>query len=270
MSQPKLSKKFFHMAYSFGASIVILGALFKLLHWTIDLGPLHLTGGFLLAVGLITEALVFFLSAFEPIEDDLDWTLVYPELVGGESKPGRINLKKEELEAQSMLSKKLDEMLREAKLDVNLMRSLGDSIQNFKGAAEQIQPAVDSISASKRYSEQLSLAATQMESLNSLYKLQLESTNRQAQTNEEIVNNAALLKDHMKQMSDQLSLGATHIESLNSIYKSQAESSSRQTVANEEFAKNAALLREQMQSMAENLKSLNSVYGAMLTAMNNR
>ena len=191
------------------------------MHWTINLGPIHITGGALLAFGLITEAVIFFFSAFEPIEEDLNWALVYPELTGGESKPKKASQAKEAEEAQSLLTKKLDDMLREAKLDVNLMKSLGDSIQNFKGAAEQIQPAVNSISATNKYSEQLSLAAAQMESLNSLYKVQLETSSRQAQ-------------------------------------------------ANEDIAKNASLLKEQMQSMATNLQSLNTVYGAMLTAMNNR
>ena len=78
MAQSKSSKKLFNMAYGLGASIVILGALFKILHW--ELGPLN--GGVLLAVGLITEAIIFAISAFEPVEDDLDWSLVYPELAG--------------------------------------------------------------------------------------------------------------------------------------------------------------------------------------------
>ncbi len=207
-------KKFFHMAYSIGASIVIVGALFKILH--MSLGPL--TGGILLMIGLGVEAFIFFLSAFEPIQEDLDWSKVYPELAGGEAKVRKTAAKESE-EVQGLLSKKLDDMLKEARLDVGLMKSLGDSIQNFKGAAEQIQPAVNSIAATNKYSEQLALAASQMEALNSLYKVQLESSSRQAQ-------------------------------------------------ANEEIAKNASVLKEQMQSMAVNLKSLNGVYGGMLTAMN--
>ena len=70
------------MAYGLGASIVIIGALFKILHW--ELGPLN--GGILLAIGLITEAIIFAISAFEPVDDDLDWSLVYPELAGGMGK----------------------------------------------------------------------------------------------------------------------------------------------------------------------------------------
>ena len=195
------------MAYSIGASIVILGALGKILHISI----LGISGGFLLMIGLSVEALIFFISAFEPIEEDLDWSKVYPELAGGQAKSRKINHAKESEEMQSLLSKKLDDMLKEAKLDVNLMKSLGDSIQNFKGAAEQIQPAVNSISATNKYSEQLALASAQMESLNSLYKVQLESTSRQAQANDEIAKNAALLKEQMQSM-------AANLQSLNGVY----------------------------------------------------
>ncbi len=214
MAQSRASKKFFHMTYSLGASIVILGALFKILHWKLNLGPIHLTGGMLLAIGLITEAVVFAVSAFEKVDEDLDWSKVYPELAGGEREKKREAKRKDMLEAkevQTMLSQKLDGMLKEAKLDVGLMTSLGESILNFKGAAEQIQPAVDSISATNRYSEQLSMAAAQMESLNSLYKVQLESTSRQAQVNEEMAQNAGMLKEQMESMTNKL-------QTLNGVY----------------------------------------------------
>lgn len=206
MAQSRASKKFFHMAYSIGASIVILGALFKILH--MSLGPLN--GDMLLMIGLFTEAGIFFISAFEHIEEDLDWSQVYPELAGGKSEEKRKDMLQAK-KSQTMLSQKLDEMLKDAKLDVGLMASLGESIQNFKGAAEQIQPAVDSISATNRYSEQLSMAAAQMESLNSLYKVQLESTSRQAQVNEEMTHNAGMLKEQMESM-------AANLQNLNGVY----------------------------------------------------
>jgi gliding motility-associated protein GldL len=102
-------------------------------------------------------------------------------------------------------------MLKEAKLDSSLMSSLSESIQNFRGAAENIAPAVDSISATNRYSEQLALAASQMESLNNLYKVQIESTSRQAEINESVANNAGALKDQMESLTSNLS-------SLNGVY----------------------------------------------------
>lgn len=204
MAQSKSTKKIFNMAYGLGASVVIIGALFKLTHFHIG----FLTGGVMLAIGLVTEAIIFAISAFEPVEDDLDWSKVYPELGGGMAKEKDKNDTKE---AQTLLSQKLDAMLKEAKLDANLMQSLGDSIQNFKGAAENIAPAVNSIAATTKYSEQLSLAAAQMESLNSLYKVQLESSTRQAEINEQVAVNAGKLKEQMESL-------ATNLSSLNGVY----------------------------------------------------
>ena len=200
MAQSRNTKKLFNYAYGIGASIVILGALFKIQHWT--------GGGTMLSVGMIVEALVFFVSAFDSVEEDLDWSLVYPELGNGQD---RDKDRKDAREAQSLLSQKLDNMLKDAKLDAGLMQSLGESIQNFKGAAENIAPAIDSISATNKYSEQLSLAAAQMESLNSLYKVQIESSSKQAEVNEQVANNASKLQEQMESL-------ATNLSSLNGVY----------------------------------------------------
>ena len=203
-----LSKKTMNFAYGMGAAVVIIGALFKITHF--ELGPL--TGTLMLSIGLLVEAAIFALSAFEPVEDAWDWPVVYPELANGQAKS---QVKKEEkVDAQGILSQKLDAMLKEAKIDSELMSSLGNSIKNFEGAAKAISPTVDSIASTKKYSEELSMAAAQMESLNSLYKVQLESASRNAE--------------------------------------------------------NAGKLKEQMASMTANIASLNSVYGGMLSAMNNK
>jgi len=202
MAQSKSSKKLFNMAYGLGASIVILGALFKILHW--ELGPLN--GGLLLAIGLITEAIIFAISAFEPVDDDLDWSLVYPELAGGKGKD-----KEAPKDAQGILSKKLDEMLKDAKIDSELMSSLGSSIRSFEGAAKSMAPTAEAMNSTKKYSEEMALAAAQMESLNSLYKVQVESTSRQAEVNERVVENAEQLKAQMEHL-------ATNLSSLNGVY----------------------------------------------------
>src|SRR5690606_28540519 len=131
--------------------------------------------------------------------------LVYPELAGGETS------KKEKENPQGLLSKKLDDLLRDAKIDGELMASLGDSIKNFEGVAKSMAPTVDSIAATRKYGEELSLAAAQMESLNSLYKVQLESASRQSSINEESVENAAKLKEQMQSL-------ASNLSSLNGVY----------------------------------------------------
>ncbi len=204
MAQSRASKKFMNMAYGLGASVVIIGALFKIVHF--EIGPL--TGNVMLAIGLITEAIIFAISAFEPVDDDLDWSLVYPELAGGK---GMSTKKDQPKDAEGLLSKKLDELLKDAKIDGELMASLGSSIKNFEGAAKGITPTLDSMNATKKYGEEMSLAAAQMESLNSLYKVQMESASRQASINEEAVENATKLKEQMQAM-------ASNLSSLNGVY----------------------------------------------------
>jgi len=198
-----LSKKTMNFAYGMGAAVVIIGALFKIQHYP--------GAGVLLIIGLCTEALIFGLSAFDPVDAELDWSLVYPELAGGEAKKKDAKKLESPTEAQGLLSQKLDTMLKEAKIDGELMSSLGNSIKNFESAAKGIAPTVDSIASTKKYSEELTLAATQMESLNSLYKMQLESASRNAQINNEVAENNLKLKDQMQSLTSNLS-------SLNNVY----------------------------------------------------
>ena len=204
MAESKSTKKMFNMAYGLGASIVIIGALFKILHW--EIGPLN--GGILLAVGLITEALIFAFSAFEPVEDDLDWSLVYPELAGNMGK----NRNKDGVpDAEGILSKKLDEMLKGAHIDSKLMESLSESIRSFEETAKHMVPTTNAIDSTKKYGEEMALAAAQMESLNSLYKVQVESSSRQVEMNDQVAENTEQLKNQMENLT-------TNLSSLNGVY----------------------------------------------------
>ncbi len=189
-----------NMVYGLGAAIVILGALFKIQHWPY--------GSLILTIGMIVEALVFTYSAFERQAGELDWSLVYPELSGGQRIKGK---KSDDKDAESILSKKLDQLLKDAQIDGELMASLGQSIKSFEETAKNMSPTLDSINATKKYGEELSLAASQMESLNSLYKVQLESVNRQATVNEEAIENAGKLKEQMQSL-------ASNLSSLNGVY----------------------------------------------------
>ncbi len=191
-------KKIFNMVYGIGAAIVIVGALAKIQHWPI--------GGILLTVGMIVEAIVFFVSAFEPVEEDIDWSKLYPELNDKKSE-GLATVD----DAQSMLSQKLDDMLREANLDATLIRNLTNNLQNFKGATENIQPMIDSIASSNKYSQQITMAAAQMESLNTAYKTQMEEATKQAQLNREVSDNVLRLNQQMQSLT-------ANLASLNSVY----------------------------------------------------
>jgi gliding motility-associated protein GldL len=187
--------------YGMGAAVVIVGALFKIQHITI--GPL--TGGLMLTVGLLVEAFIFAISAFDTPEDDFDWTKVYPEL----SQEGFSSEAK--LGTDGLLSQKLDALLQEAKIDSTLMESLGTSMKNFQGAAEGLSAASESISSTNKYNEQVSLAAVHMESLNGLYKVQVENSSKQAVLNTAVVENTERLKEQMEFLAKNLS-------SLNGVY----------------------------------------------------
>ncbi len=198
MAQSKSTKKLFNMAYGIGAAIVILGALFKIQHFSI--GPI--SGGIMLTIGMAVEAAVFFVSAFEPVEEDLDWTKVYPELGDADGEGVGVN---------GMLSQKLDNLLQEAKVDTDLMTNLGNSIKSFHTAAEGLSVASESISSTAKYNEQVELAAAQMESLNGLYQVQMENSNKQAELNNAMVENSERLKEQMESL-------ASNLSSLNGVY----------------------------------------------------
>lgn len=195
MAQSKKGKKLMNMAYGLGAAVVILGALFKILHWKF--------GNEMLMIGMIVEAIVFAISAFEPVDDDLDWTKVYPELGDADDD--------EPTGAHGLLSQKLDNLLREAELDKNLILSLGDSIKNFKGAAQGLSDASETIVSTNSYNEQMSKAAAQMESLNGLYQVQMENANKQAELNNSLAENSEKLKAQMESLAENMA-------SLNGVY----------------------------------------------------
>ena len=201
MAQSRAYKRGMNFAYGIGAAIVIIGALFKIQHFSI--GPL--TGGLMLSVGLIAEAIVFFISAFDTPEDDLDWAKVYPELaedgIGSEKEVG----------VQGLLSQKLDNLLQEANIDAGLMQNLGNSMKNFQGAAEGLSSAAESISSTNKYNEQMSLAAVKMESLNNLYQVQVENASKQSELNTAVVENTEKLKEQMESL-------ASNLSSLNGVY----------------------------------------------------
>ena len=224
MAQSKTQKKIMNMVYGLGASVVIIGALFKLLHWEVSLGSIKLGGGALLATGLITEALIFAIAAFEPVAEEAkkyEWERVFPELDGGE--PRQLNFAGggaapqfayDDAEGQIIresLSEKLDNILREAKIDAELMTSLATSIRNFEGAARNIGPAADAVASTQKYGEELTTAAVHLEALNSLYRIQLERTELQVNAQEGMV-------DNLNSLNAQVNSFKEHLKSLNTVY----------------------------------------------------
>ena len=213
-----------NFVYSFGASIVILGALFKLNHWHIG----FLTGTWVLAAGLITEAIIFLIFAFDVPKEESNyaWENVYPELLDADAtaKPRKV-ASVDSTELDITLSEKLDKMLEDAKLDVSLFERLKSGIDKFSASVDQINSTVDVSAATTKYNDQLTLAASHLESMNALYSLQLEHGKQQAEYSKKYVED---------------------------IQKSAAQS--------EKF-------NEELTGLTSNLNNLNRVYGGMLSAM---
>jgi predicted phage tail protein len=155
----------------------------------------------MLTIGLVVEAIVFAISAFEPVEEDLDWSKLYPDL--GE--------KNEEVNENGMLSQKLDALLKEAELDSELIQSLGNSIKDFKEAAEGLTAVSGTIVSTNNYNDQMAIATSKMESLNGLYQVQMENVNSQAELNDFLTENSQKLKEQMESLAENMS-------SLNGVY----------------------------------------------------
>lgn len=206
-----LSKKVMNFCYGMGASVVIIGAMFKITHMEFGI----FNGNNMLIAGLLVEAFIFALSAFEPVDEELDWAKVYPELKDGVALESRKNKKNDavvqETDADGLLSKKLDQLLKDAKIDGELMNSLGTSIRNFEAASKGMSSTVDSVASTQKYASEMTLAAQQLESLNKMYKIQLDSATANADINKAVAENNQKLNVQMQTLT-------TNLASLNNVY----------------------------------------------------
>ena len=207
--------------YSFGAAIVIIGALFKLTHWS--LGPL--TGNVTLAIGLITEAIIFIIFAFDApkTEESYAWENVYPELLDKEASPNpkhsTLGFQAAEVkELEVSLSDKLDKMLADAKLDVNLFERLRTGIDKFSSSVDQINQTVDVTTSTQKYNDQLTLAASHLESMNALYALQLEHGKTQTEYSKKYVEDMQKSAAHSEKFNEELTGLTSNLNSLNRVY----------------------------------------------------
>ncbi len=217
----KTKEAIYNFIYSIGAAIVILGALFKLTHWSI--GPL--TGNVTLAIGLITEAIIFIIFAFDApkTEESYAWENVYPELLDRDATPNpkhsTAGLQVAEVkELEVSLSDKLDKMLEDAKLDVTLFERLRTGIDKFSNSVDQINQTVDVTASTQRYNDQLVLAASHLESMNALYALQLEHGQSQAEYSRKYVEDMQKSAAHSERFNEELAGLTSNLNSLNRVY----------------------------------------------------
>jgi len=257
-------KKFMAKLYGWGASVVIIGALFKIQHYPY--------AGLLLIIGLGTEALIFFFSAFEPVHEDPDWSLIFPQL-GVEATPaGELEEEQtEEVLAEGSVSQQLDKMLEEAKVDPELISSLGEGLKSIKDQAEQISDISDARLATNEYVDSVKTAAVRVDNLSETYKEAADSISGISHSGE--LSDATGMQ--LKRLSENL-------ENLNTSYEKQLEGSSSHAEANARLSEGIHELmsnlsssiedtknyKENIAELSNNLAALNRVYENMLTAMN--
>ena len=250
--------------YGIGASVVIIGAMFKIL---------HLPGAAaMLGIGLSTEAIIFFLSAFEPPHKEPDWSKVYPELADDYEGPAaapRIANKKAGGKDESV-SKKLDHMLESAKIGPELVDSLGKGMQALAKNAKEMGTVTNAAVATEEYSKSLSAASKSIGEMNKSY-----STTANAMA--ELANASKDTKEYHAQVQ-----GITkNLGALNAVYEMELQDANSHLKAMNKFYSNVASVMESMekagrgseqfsqelQKLTGNLTSLNGIYGSMLTAM---
>tara|TARA_Y100000746_G_C15322077_1_gene374139 strand:- start:51 stop:686 length:636 start_codon:yes stop_codon:yes gene_type:complete len=195
--QTKAGQNFMAKLYGIGASVVILGAMFKILHWP--------GADLMLTIGLTTEAIIFFISAFEKPPADYDWSVVYPELA-------------EMDDDNTSPVRELDNMLEKAKVDGDLIQSLGEGLRKVNQAANGIGSVVDIADSTKQYSEQVSAAAEKLQNINTLYEDQIRSSAEQADATKRMAANMTSSLDNAEQMRIELEMLKTNLSELNSVY----------------------------------------------------
>lgn len=247
--------------YGIGAAIVIVGALFKIR---------HLPGANeMLTVGLITEAIIFFLSAFEPKGKEPDWAKVYPELADDYSGPPATS-KKSVASSGASTSKQLDKMMESANIGPELIDSLGKGMKNLADSAKKMSNLSDAAVATNDYANNVKSASKSLVDMNKSYASTVNAMS-------EMANASKDAKDYHSQVQKvTTNLGALNqvyeleLKDANSHLKAMNKFYSNVTVAMENVAqasKESEQFKNEMGKLTTNISSLNKVYGNMLTAM---
>ncbi len=268
-------KKFMAKLYGLGASVVIIVALFKIQHWT--------GAGIMLTVGLCTEAVIFFFSAFEPLHEELDWTLVYPELAGM-TDPDEFEGAKEVSKSSGALERFDDLMGGLGGIDPSVIKSLNASFDKLNTTAVGLTDLSQATSATTKYVQNVNAAA---ESVGGLAVTFQQTANGLQQSASAISNSSAAMaamSDSSKGYATQLEGMNKNLSALNAVYelqlrgtndhlqKSQAVYSGMEKMLSDmkSSVDETHRYREEMANLNRNLASLNTIYGNMLSAMNVR
>ncbi|MBP5516272.1 MAG: gliding motility protein GldL [Bacteroidales bacterium] len=282
-------KNFMSKLYGWGASAVIIGALFKINHWP---GAVPM-----LIVGMGTESLIFFLSAFEPLHIEWDWSLVYPELAGMKGDDTS-----EILGKPTSVTEELDKMLADAKIGPDLVERLGHGMENLANSANSLNNMTTAVAATDKFVTNMDVAAEAVNDLSAAYKRTTESINHDFELSSTyseslkgattaVSNLSAIYQETAQTLRagdtsyvDELKKMASSLSSINAMYEIQMQNSSSQLEATKEvqermqtmvanFAESAEGVlkyKEQVDALTRKVAELNNVYGNMLAAMQTR
>jgi len=248
--------------YGIGAAVVIIGALFKILHWK--------GADIMLMVGLGTEAVIFFLSAFQPHQAETDWALVYPELSEGYDPSTNDNRFREKTPAPNGLTGKLDDMLKNANVTPEALTNLGQGLNRLSATTAQLGKLGDATNATDEYTQKVRTAAQSLDGINKAYSNTVEAITS-------LSNATGDAKEyHLQVQNVTKNLGAlnavyemelqdanTHLKSMNQFYSTLGKAMENMIQA----GKDTESMQHQVADLTTNLTSLNRVYGNMLNAM---
>lgn len=260
-------RNFMSKLYGWGASVVIIGALFKINHYP--------GADIMLIIGLGTESIIFFFSAFEPPHVEPDWSLVYPQLAGiyheGEKTPA----------TGDTLTQELDDMLEKAKIGPELIESLGNGLRNLSDTTTQLSNVSNASLANDQYVNTLKQATESVSGLTESYSKTAASLDQSAQITQEQVEkmqavseNAGSLSEVYAKVADslnqELSLSHDLISSMGTIsessntfvekYQETADVLSRTTESLQNTVASGESYNEQMLRVSSNLSALNAIY----------
>ena len=269
-------KNFMAKLYGWGAAVVILGALFKINHYE--------GADIMLAVGLGTEALIFFFSAFEAPHVEPDWSLVYPELAGMYHDMGADMRRGESIEKNG-LTGELDSMLAEAKIGPELIDSLGQGLKSLSDNTAKLSDISDVSVATNDFTEKVKSATDSVGNLKDSFEKQNEVIAEDITASEELSNSiksvsgsANSLSQVYSDASDSIKNDLSATEGFSTSVKAAAASADKLA---ENYTKSANILSEsaealdftalkennygeQLNKISANLSSLNSAYEMQL------
>ena len=274
----KTYKTFMGYLYGWGAAVVIIGALFKIMHWP--------GANIMLIAGMGTETVIFFLSAFEPPHKEWDWSLVYPELAGMiEDNPIEVELDENGNAIEAPVSKdpltaKIDKMLEDANIKPELIDRLGQGMKNLADSANAMNNMASATAATDKFVSQMDGVADQagrlLQSMQGAPEAVSTLSTIYEETSKALSGDVSYVEE-MKKMSASLS-------SINAMYEMQINNASTQINLNKEFeekmgtmlanfpysAEGIVKYKEQVDALTRKVSELNNVYGNMLAAMQTR